>query len=335
MRRTSLTVLSFLLCVLLALSFSARGVSAEDSSQGYKYTVKVYAGNHGGFGGSTEWSATYTYGESVNISLADIGFAVTNTKYRVIGVRLTGLDDIYASGDENLTFSVEKIEKDMSFVVAYAMNGEVMEYSVRFVDENGTDLTSPVTYYGMVGDAIVINHLYFQGYTPVAAGADYIISADPAQNNFVISYSKIPVPVVSSSGGGGGGSSSSSSSSSSSGQTASSSQNTQEGTSSAEPAAGQQGNGTQASSADPSQDGAQSAQQPSGEGNQSAQQQGGTQQGQGSGASLGGGTAASTQTGTSQREGGMPLASKVAIGLSALMLLAAVIAAIVLRRKKN
>ncbi|MBR2780830.1 MAG: hypothetical protein IKD81_05385 [Eubacteriaceae bacterium] len=327
MRRTSLTVLSFLLCVMMVISFGAKGSYAEDSTAGYKYTVRIYAGNHGNFGGAKEWSATYHYGDTVNISLAQIGFTVTDTKYRVIGVRLTGLDDIYASGDENLTFSVEKIVKDMSFVVAYAMTGEVVEYSVRFTDENGTDLTAPVTYHGMVGDAIVINHLYFEGYTPVAASTEFILSSDPAQNNFTINYKKIIAPVVHVSGGGG----EDSSYSSSEGQNSATAQSTSQGSDPSASAASQPGNvnsgsGTQNSSQGTAPQNTDTA----------GTQQGSNTQNQGSSTQNQGGSASATQMGSQSRGGGLSQRAKTVIGITAAAaFIAAVLTVIVLRRRKN
>ena len=44
MRKTSLTVLSFMLCLLMVLSFTARGVSAGEGPAGDRYTAKLCAG---------------------------------------------------------------------------------------------------------------------------------------------------------------------------------------------------------------------------------------------------------------------------------------------------
>ena len=157
-RRTSLFVAfaTLLSAVLVALAM-ATPARADD----YKYTVRVFSGNRGTLS-SDPVVKTFSKGESVN--LYDIATAtITDDKYVQTGFRLSGTDKLIGGNG-----TISGISEDMDFVVAYGVEGDLVSYTLRFVEyQTGRELAASRTYYGRAGDKPVAAFEYIEGYRPL------------------------------------------------------------------------------------------------------------------------------------------------------------------------
>jgi hypothetical protein len=79
-------------------------------------------------------------------------------KYYVKGMRISGSNSVVSES----TFSVKK---DNSYVIAYGV-GEVIPYTVKYVDGSGNELAEMDTFFGALGDEIYASYKYIDGYIP-------------------------------------------------------------------------------------------------------------------------------------------------------------------------
>ena len=174
-----ITILTVML--MFALTFSAAAVWAEptddpanDSANedGYKYNVTVYSGLQGTYKGKTKDSNDYAYKELVTISLDDV--VVTNKKYYARGFRTTGHDNDETENSDDVTgftrITFNSLDEDVSYEVAYGIRGNMVAYTINYVDEDGAELEESDTYYGMPGDKPVVSYKYIDGYLPQDRG---------------------------------------------------------------------------------------------------------------------------------------------------------------------
>ena len=185
MKRSFITLLSLLLAVLLA----AAPVFAADEA--YTYKVTVYAGQQGQFaGGKSEISFDAQYGQLITIDISELGIETTNEKYYVKGLKEAGHDNDegVTTGYQSLSF---KVEEDVAYVVTYAVAGDLVKYSVRYVDEQGRQLLPASEFYGMEGDKPVVSHKYVEGYLPNAYNETKTLTANEADNVFTFVYHEV------------------------------------------------------------------------------------------------------------------------------------------------
>lgn len=90
-------------------------------------------------------------------------------KHYVKGLRVAGADAIISS---DIVF-----DKDETYVVAYGV-GEVISYIVKFVDEKGNAVASPITLYAGKGESIKVPAEHITGYTPDVESKDIILNTD-------------------------------------------------------------------------------------------------------------------------------------------------------------
>ena len=144
---------------LLAVAFTALLVATPALADNYQYTVRVFPGNRGTLS-SVPVTVKVDKGGSVN--LYDIATAkVTDPKYMQIGFRKSGDDELLGNG------VVNGISEDMDYVVAYGVEAETVQYTVRFVEyQTGKELAASRTYYGRIGEKPVAAYEYIEGYRP-------------------------------------------------------------------------------------------------------------------------------------------------------------------------
>ena len=151
----------------LACSFApVNALAAED----YTYTVTFYAGNQGDFT-SLSGLTPYSQGEAqisleedkITVSGLKAGDRITfnaqdgavsledGSRYYIQGLRLSGRDNDGANADALLT-----VEGDEDYVVAYGIQGDMVAYTVNYLDEDGNELAPGRTYYGNAGDKPVV-----------------------------------------------------------------------------------------------------------------------------------------------------------------------------------
>lgn len=186
MNRKLVLIIALAMMLMLGTAsnaFAAGGSGNAEDETGYDYTVFVYSGNQGTFKGTKEWSKTCSQGEMVTFNKNDV--EVTNDKYYVRGFKVTGHDNDETSGSSQITFNGGR---DVSYVVSYAIKGDMVPYRVDYVTTGGTSLGSD-TFYGMIGDKPVVSFKYFEGYLPDAYNKAKTITGNADEDVFTFTYS--------------------------------------------------------------------------------------------------------------------------------------------------
>lgn len=217
----------FLLVCLLVLTASMTSLAAEKATSStpagpYTYTVTFYAGNQGTFSEkatekiqivqpATSSTPVKTPVKVVNnnkaititglqsgaqVTFDDIqgtgqGAPVTlldaNGQYSVRGLRMSGYDN----KDEDMGKSSFTVSEDRDYVVAYRINKNMVPYEVRYQDADGNTLAPSRTYYGNVGERMVVAYLYIEGYQPQAYNLRRELTENPANNVFTFVYTPV------------------------------------------------------------------------------------------------------------------------------------------------
>lgn len=113
-----------------------------------------------------------------------------DTKYYIKGVRESGEDN--TDVDEN----VFQVNQDTDLVIAYGIKGQRVNYTLRFVDNNGNQLRPDVSGRGNVGDKPVVACQYIEGYRPNALNQTKTLSENEADNVFTFEYTPLDVNVI-------------------------------------------------------------------------------------------------------------------------------------------
>ena len=156
----------------------------------YTYRIRVYAGNQGTFkSGKTVTIDGIKKGDNVTVSLKELGFSVTNKHYYPRGMVLAGHDNDETTGAQSIT--LKNVREDKSYVVAYAVKGKLVKYTVRYVDTNGKKVAESDEFYGMIGDKPTVSYKYVEGYIPDALNAGKTLTADEKNNVFTFVYTRV------------------------------------------------------------------------------------------------------------------------------------------------
>lgn len=187
------------LCLML---FSVLPCRAEERKT-YTYTVSFSAGNQGTLSTEDGVSISVDGGGDYEITLSGDGKTVeitgltaensirflnsavsleSESKYYVKGVRMGGRDN------STVDMSYFPVERDQDYVVAYGIKGNLVQYTVNYVDQEGNQLYPPQVYYGNVGDKPVIAYLYVEGYQPQAYNLTGTLQSDASKNIFTFIY---------------------------------------------------------------------------------------------------------------------------------------------------
>lgn len=180
-------------------------MTAEAKPAPYSYKIRVFAGKQGTFKNSDDPSVkVYKPGESFDSALIEVndtvdedenGNEITYKKYYVKGIKPSGYDLSKNLGNPSFT----DVKSDMDYVVVYGVRGDIVNYTVRYVDANGNELAPGRIYEGNIGDKPIVPYLYIEGYMPQAYSLTKTLLADETQNVFTFRYTPAPT------GGGGGG----------------------------------------------------------------------------------------------------------------------------------
>ena len=218
-------VVIFLLAVAFILSVPTIASADRKTTD---YYVRVFAGDQGSFSGQqgnqTPVIIQGSYNDTSKSFALDSNLTINDPeKYVAIGLREAGKDNNTAIGKNTSgSVSIPQITKDIDYVVAYAIPGQVTTYTVQYLDYNtGDDLSSRVVretgetidsithFYGIIGATITVAHRYIEGYTPRFDGTRKTLSADASENVFPLYYTRNVTPTSPSTpttptGGGGG-----------------------------------------------------------------------------------------------------------------------------------
>ena len=190
-----ITILTLILAMTIALGMGVTVFAAEDTDgdagdgQGYTYRVTIYAGKKGTFSEDKKvWKNDYHQGDSISISLEDLGFTLKDERYYVRGFRVTGHDNDETTGIQRL--QIDNIDTDVAYELAYGIRGAMVAYTVNYVDKDGKALLDSETFYGMPGDKPVVSYRYVDGYYPNAYSMGKTLVEDENQNVFTFTYTK-------------------------------------------------------------------------------------------------------------------------------------------------
>lgn len=185
--------------LILSLFFVMAGQTALAAEEEYTYTVRLYAGNQGtltGDGISVPANADIRssqdeivisglkYGDTVYIT-PQAAATASDEKYYVRGVRRSGRDNSEA------TESSFHIASDRDYVIAYGIKGDMVAYTVNYLDAGGNRLLASDTYYGAAGERQYVSARYVDGYQPQALNLVKTLSANEAENVFNFQYMRV------------------------------------------------------------------------------------------------------------------------------------------------
>lgn len=190
-------LLSGALTLALAVGVFAVPAFADEGAPEKTYRVTLYAGEQGTVNGTDKIAFDVAPGASVSFDGVQIAIK-DGSKYYAKGIRPAEQNNGYekycvAKPDANgvMQGSV-KVDKDYDYVVAYGLTSERVQYTVRFVDEAGTDIADPVTYWGNVGDEVAPVAGYVEGYVPHAVMQTKTLVNDEAENVIAFTYRHVP-----------------------------------------------------------------------------------------------------------------------------------------------
>ena len=181
-------VIKGLLSVLVLTGVFAQGVLAAEPEEPseehpYTYSVTLSAGKQGTFAdGDSIVREELKYGDYVNFDWRD-QLTLKDDKYYAKGIRRSGEDN----SNSFITDQVQ-VTGDEDYVVAYGVLGDMVAYTVQYLDENGNELAPSKTYYGSVGDRPVVAFQYIEGYLPQAYNLTKTLSENEADNVFPFEY---------------------------------------------------------------------------------------------------------------------------------------------------
>ena len=178
MKRWKKMLVSILIvCLFSALSFT-NALAADE----YGYTLTISAGNKGTINGADKEVLTdIRKGSGINLSIDNV--QVTDSKYYVNGFRRSGRDN-----EEALAVVSFKITEDADYVVAYGVKGNMVAYTVNYLDADGNTLAPSSTFYGNVGDKPVVAYQYIENYVPQALALTKTLSANETEKVVAFMY---------------------------------------------------------------------------------------------------------------------------------------------------
>ena len=193
-RAFSLMTMAMLLAALLLGVVSVQASETDELKETPTYTVRVYAGNMGTIDGG-DLKTIPDVADNTTAPGFDVKKAVDvkDGRYYAKGIRLSGADNSTYFNPAN---GITSVRHDTDYVVAYGMEGTSVEYTVNYVDTNGTPRAGSDTFYGNVGDVPVVAYKHIEGYYPNTRNITDSrgLSEDPTQNIFTFVYQPVPTP---------------------------------------------------------------------------------------------------------------------------------------------
>lgn len=178
------------------------GMTVEAKPNPYNYKIRVFAGKQGTFEDGSPVKE-YKPGESFDSTNFKIKDTVdedgtTYKKYYVKGIKPSGADLSEKLGNPSFT----DVKSDMDYVVVYGVRGDIVNYTVRYVDANGNELAPSRIYEGNIGDKPIVPYLYIEGYMPQAYNLTMTLEGPETRpEGNIMTFRYTPAPI----GGGGGG----------------------------------------------------------------------------------------------------------------------------------
>ncbi|MBQ1407161.1 MAG: hypothetical protein IIY88_03400 [Eubacterium sp.] len=182
MRRSEISRALFILAAaaLLICMFAAGSTFSGKAYATEKYRITVSGGLHGTVNGKDKVDVYLAPGTEWNPN--DYTVEVTDDKYYFKGFHVSGI--------EGTLEGAQAANEDRIYVADYGIKGDLVMYTIRFVDDKGKTLMANMTAYGKVGDKPVIAYRYIDGYLPETYNLTKTLSSDEDENVFTFKYSK-------------------------------------------------------------------------------------------------------------------------------------------------
>ena len=191
----------FAIVLIICSSVCSLSVNASEDyfASDYTYTVRIYSGAQGTFSdGSSMILIRATYGTTISLAetldtiemkkVENFSGELVESKYYAKGIRESGKDN---NTVDSMVGPVFTITRDADYVVAYAMKGGDISYSVKYIDaETKKELAPTDTFHGNIGEKPVVAYKYINGYIPKVYNLTKTLREDESQNVFVFEYKK-------------------------------------------------------------------------------------------------------------------------------------------------
>ncbi|SFO16826.1 hypothetical protein SAMN05216351_10411 [Pseudobutyrivibrio sp. JW11] len=105
-------------------------------------------------------NVTFNFGDLIKVKTDNT--ETETSKYYVKGLRVAGSDDLVNDTNKSVTLHVVG---DESYVVAYGV-GNIISYTVRYVDEDENELLPDETLYAAEGEVVYVPARHIKGYVP-------------------------------------------------------------------------------------------------------------------------------------------------------------------------
>lgn len=155
-------------------------VYADEEDAAFTYHVTVSGGLHGTVDGSDQVEVQIAPGGQFNPNDYTVALNDGDDKYYFKGFHVSGIEGVLEGA--------QTINEDKVFVATYGVKGDLVEYTVHYVDENGNQLLPSGTFYGNPGDKPVIAYQYVEGYLPQAYNLTGTLTEN-GPNEFTFVYS--------------------------------------------------------------------------------------------------------------------------------------------------
>ena len=201
MKRWKKALVSLLTGCLVCGMLPVRADASEKAPlklEEYKYTVTLSAGNKGLINGQEKITVgeikSLPYGDDEEITIIfstdylTKNVQVTDDRYYVKGVRLSGRDNEEAVSNASTSSPVFTVTGDADYVVAYGVKGEQVKYTIQYQDADGNTLAPSQEFYGNIGDKPIVAYQYIDGYIPQALALTKTLSENEAENIFTFVY---------------------------------------------------------------------------------------------------------------------------------------------------
>ncbi|MBR4462160.1 MAG: hypothetical protein IKS51_06250 [Erysipelotrichaceae bacterium] len=96
-------------------------------------------------------------------------------------------NEYHISGIEGIA-EAQEIKEDMVFVATYRIKGDLVAYTIHYVDASGAQLLPDSVFHGNIGEEAVLAYKYVEGYLPNEFTQSHILSDDEDENVFTFTY---------------------------------------------------------------------------------------------------------------------------------------------------
>ncbi|MBQ1477603.1 MAG: MucBP domain-containing protein [Erysipelotrichaceae bacterium] len=173
-----------LLLLLLSICLITMSSVILKAFNGYKVTVS------GGLYGKLSYKGgekkdLIELDDQTSFNPNDFEVTVTDDRFYFKGFHLSGIEGALAGAQE--------LKEDSIYVASFGMKGDLIEYYVEYVDEEGHELHPKRTLHGNEGDKPVIAYEYIDGYLPQTYNFTGTLKKGETLT-FTFVYKKAPAP---------------------------------------------------------------------------------------------------------------------------------------------